>query len=251
MAASTKTAKASSASTAAPKVTYKGMYTIQLKPPHETRGAGRRGNTNPPKIIDCVNESIEFHNLNKTFTNIHRHDQICYRYFKGKKWFFVCILYIPYTCTPLFFFLNDPIDTNKTNQFSRQAIKKYVQANNDVKAVNFDALFNAALRRGVESGDFLQPKGPSGPVKLAKKDKPATTKVVKKAATASTTTKAAPKKVTKKAAEKPAKVTKKAATTTAAAPKKKAAASTKKAATTAAPKKKAATTKKTTKKATK
>lgn len=50
---------------------------------------------------------------------------------------------------------------------SRQALKKYVQSNNDTKTANFDALFNAALRKGVESGDFLQPKGPSGPVKLA------------------------------------------------------------------------------------
>ena len=52
---------------------------------------------------------------------------------------------------------------------SRQALKKYVQSNYDVKTSNFDSLFNTALRKAVASGDFLQPKGPSGPVKLAKR----------------------------------------------------------------------------------
>ena len=52
--------------------------------------------------------------------------------------------------------------------YSRQALKKYIQSNfKDLK--NFDTQFNAALRRGVEKGDFTQPKGPSGPVKLNKK----------------------------------------------------------------------------------
>ncbi|KAI9888528.1 MAG: hypothetical protein M1814_006862 [Vezdaea aestivalis] len=54
---------------------------------------------------------------------------------------------------------------------SRQAIKKYVLSNNSVTATgnSFDNLFNRALRTGVEAGDFAQPKGPSGPVKLVKK----------------------------------------------------------------------------------
>ena len=58
-------------------------------------------------------------------------------------------------------------NTNAIN-YSRQALKKYIQSNfKDLK--NFDTQFNAALRRGVEKGDFTQPKGPSGPVKLNKK----------------------------------------------------------------------------------
>lgn len=60
---------------------------------------------------------------------------------------------------------------------SRQAIKKYVKANNTITTTSetqFDSLFNKALKSGVEKGDFSQPKGPSGPVKLAKKEaKPA------------------------------------------------------------------------------
>lgn len=56
---------------------------------------------------------------------------------------------------------------------SRQAIKKYVKANNKITTTSetqFDSLFNKALKSGVEKGDFSQPKGPSGPVKLAKKE---------------------------------------------------------------------------------
>merc|ERR1712080_769667 len=52
---------------------------------------------------------------------------------------------------------------------SRQALKKYVQTNFNITAHNFDSLFNIALRKGVDTGDFLQPKGASGPVKMAKK----------------------------------------------------------------------------------
>src|SRR5690606_5898126 len=67
--------------------------------------------------------------------------------------------------------------------YSRQAIKKYLQANfKDLK--NFDSQFNQALRRGVEKGDLVQPKGPSGPVKLNKQKKEAEKKE-KKAADAS------------------------------------------------------------------
>ncbi|EGW29861.1 uncharacterized protein SPAPADRAFT_144325, partial [Spathaspora passalidarum NRRL Y-27907] len=162
-----------------------------------------------------------------------RYDQICYHCLEGKKWFFVCITHIIICFFVLVF---------------RQALKKYVQSNNDIKTANFDALFNTALRKGVESGDFLQPKGPSGPVKAAKKEKPVTAQKVKKPAAAKKVTKkpAAAKKVTKKAAAAPKKVTKKAA-----APKKVVKkTATKKASTTttkkAAPKKKT-TTKKSTK----
>ncbi|RLV89681.1 hypothetical protein JA1_005054 [Spathaspora sp. JA1] len=122
------------------------------------------------------------------------------------------------------------------NGSSRQALKKYVQSNNDIKTGNFDALFNTALRKGVETGDFLQPKGPSGPVKVAKKEKPVTAHKVKKAAPAvkaavkakkpvvkKVTKKAAPKKVVKKTTKvtKKAAPAKKATTTKKAAPKKK------------------------------
>jgi len=59
------------------------------------------------------------------------------------------------------------------NGSSRQAVKKYIQANNTISAASpavFDQQFNKALRTGVEKGDFSQPKGASGPVKLAKKE---------------------------------------------------------------------------------
>ncbi|KAI3092591.1 hypothetical protein CBS147333_10231 [Penicillium roqueforti] len=108
------------------------------------------------------------------------------------------------------------------NGSSRQAIKKYVTSNNKVAFASqsaFDAQFNKAVKTSVEKGEFTQPKGPSGPVKLAKKDafvKPVTKPGAKhsaKAATKSTATKkAAPKTAAKKATPKE--------TTTKAAPKK-------------------------------
>jgi histone H1/5 len=44
---------------------------------------------------------------------------------------------------------------------SRVALKKYVKANNqlNVSESMFDALFNKAIRTGVEKGVFEQPKG--------------------------------------------------------------------------------------------
>ena len=131
------------------------------------------------------------------------------------------------------------VTLKERNGSSRQALKKYVQSNYDIKAANFDSLFNTALRKGVEVGDFLQPKGPSGPVKVAKKEKaapkvakvtkpkaakpkaakvtkPKVAKAPKKDAAKKTAKKAAPKKDAKKAAPKkdakkaaPKKVTKK------------------------------------------
>lgn len=46
---------------------------------------------------------------------------------------------------------------------SRQSLKKYVKANNTLNVTDamFDALFNKALRNGVEKGVFQQPKGKS------------------------------------------------------------------------------------------
>lgn len=60
---------------------------------------------------------------------------------------------------------------------SRSALKKFVkdQYKNEIKASsNFDHLFNSALKKGIESGDLHQPKGPSGIVKVLKKKKTST-----------------------------------------------------------------------------
>ncbi|KAG8405781.1 hypothetical protein J3458_021714 [Metarhizium acridum] len=117
------------------------------------------------------------------------------------------------------------VNLKDRNGSSRQSLKKYVKANNNLANVSdnmFDSLFNKALKGGVEKGVFAQPKGPSGGTKLAKKKaepkKPAAKKEgsVKKA---TTTKKAAPKKpaaAPKAAGEKKATTT----TTAAAAPKK-------------------------------
>merc|ERR1712000_638025 len=115
--------------------------------------------------------------------------------------------------------ITDAIVTLKErNGSSRQSLKKYVKQNNpSITATDnmFDALFNRALKAGVDKGVFEQPKGPSGGTKLAKK-KPATEKkpaapaakketATKAKAPAKATKAAAPKKAApKKAAAKPA-----------------------------------------------
>lgn len=123
---------------------------------------------------------------------------------------------------------------------SRQALKKYIKDKYPVGST-FDTHFNLAIRKGVEAGEFSQPKGASGPIKVSKKvkeptaekksstakvskkttaekkttpvKKPATVKetsdkksVAKKtsAAKKSSTEKVAPKKVTKKDSAKKA-----------------------------------------------
>merc|ERR1712036_25282 len=92
------------------------------------------------------------------------------------------------------------------NGSSRQAIKKYIKANNNLGNTTdnaFTAHINKALKTGVDSGVFAQPKGASGPVKLAKPSadkKPAA--ATKTAEPKKTTTKAAPKKTA--TAKKPA-----------------------------------------------
>ncbi|CAL5866544.1 uncharacterized protein PFLUO_LOCUS753 [Penicillium psychrofluorescens] len=91
------------------------------------------------------------------------------------------------------------VNLKERNGSSRQAIKKYVTANNKLNVASqatFDAQFNKAIKAGVEKGEFTQPKGPSGPVKLAKKEaaaKPAA-KPAAKATAKSTTTKTTAKK---------------------------------------------------------
>ncbi|CAH0037742.1 unnamed protein product [Clonostachys solani] len=125
------------------------------------------------------------------------------------------------------------VNLKDRNGSSRQSLKKYVKANNQLNLVSdkmFDSLFNKALKNGVDKDIFEQPKGPSGGTKLAKKKvepkkekkaAPAPKKetVVKKTATKATTEKkaAAPKKAaaapkaTKAATEKKAAAPKKAA----------------------------------------
>ncbi|KAG0154426.1 hypothetical protein PDIDSM_1808 [Penicillium digitatum] len=91
------------------------------------------------------------------------------------------------------------INLKERNGSSRQAIKKYVQSNNKINVTSqsvFDSQFNKAIKAGVEKNEFTQPKGPSGPLKLAKKDAPATVKPPTKTAPKTAAKKAAPKKAT-------------------------------------------------------
>ncbi|QLQ81480.1 hypothetical protein HG537_0F02410 [Torulaspora globosa] len=63
---------------------------------------------------------------------------------------------------------------NQGKGSSRPALKKYVKDHNPSTAgtnSNFDHLFNTALKKGVDLGDFAQPKGPSGIVKINPKKK--------------------------------------------------------------------------------
>lgn len=48
------------------------------------------------------------------------------------------------------------------SRFSRPALKKYIQANyKGVGTDRFDQLFNQALKKGAEGGEFAFPKGMS------------------------------------------------------------------------------------------
>jgi histone H1/5 len=96
------------------------------------------------------------------------------------------------------------VSLKERNGSSRQSIKKYVQNNNKITVVSqaaFDSQFNKAIKAGVEKGEFSQPKGPSGPVKLAKKETAAKPAAKKPAAAKP----AAPKKTTVKKAAPAAK----------------------------------------------
>lgn len=65
--------------------------------------------------------------------------------------------------------INEGIATLKDrNGSSRQALKKYIIGKYSV-GDGFESRFNLAVRRGIESGDFSQPKGSSGPLKSVKK----------------------------------------------------------------------------------
>ncbi|GAB7337514.1 hypothetical protein MBLNU457_g2838t1 [Dothideomycetes sp. NU457] len=107
---------------------------------------------------------------------------------------------------------------------SRQALKKYVLANNNLGSISdaaFTQRFNHALSKGTESGAFVRPKGASGTVKLGKgkveKDedekKPAAPKTASKPKTTTATKKTTTKK-TAAAPKKAAPAAKKASTTT-------------------------------------
>ncbi|CEP64083.1 histone H1 LALA0_S10e01882g [Lachancea lanzarotensis] len=54
------------------------------------------------------------------------------------------------------------------NGSSRQALKKHISGKYTL-GEGFENHFNLAVRRGIESGEFSQPKGPSGPLKVVKK----------------------------------------------------------------------------------
>lgn len=58
-------------------------------------------------------------------------------------------------------YTNKPQQLKERNGSSRQAIKAYVRANNNIdkSSTQFDRFFNDAIKRGVDAGDFIQPKG--------------------------------------------------------------------------------------------
>ncbi|SMN22148.1 similar to Saccharomyces cerevisiae YPL127C HHO1 Histone H1, a linker histone required for nucleosome packaging at restricted sites [Maudiozyma saulgeensis] len=85
---------------------------------------------------------------------------------------------------------------------SRPALKKFIKEKYPSvgSATNFDHYFNAAIKKGVETGDFEQPKGPSGTLKIVKKTvtpTPTAKKVTKPKAKTTTTATTTTKKVTK------------------------------------------------------
>lgn len=120
------------------------------------------------------------------------------------------------------------------NGASRQSIKKYIKATYKKLNGNVDLHINNVIRKLVKTGEFLQPKGASGPIKLSSNNSTSTTsststkKTVKKETKKPTkavkgtkgtkATKATTKKSTKKVIKKP--TTKKVTTTKKAAPKK-------------------------------
>merc|ERR1711981_1191784 len=96
------------------------------------------------------------------------------------------------------------------NGSSRQAIKKYVHANNKLDGISdkaFTTQLNRAIASGSEKGVFSRPKGPSGPVKLAQPSSKTAAPAAKATTTKST---ANTSKVRKTPAAAPAVETKKA-----------------------------------------
>ena len=75
-----------------------------------------------------------------------------FRQIRARTW--ACLLFLQ--DYPAWFFADPKL------LYSRQALKKYILANNKTSAATpavFDNQFNKALRTGVEKGDFQQPKG--------------------------------------------------------------------------------------------
>ncbi|PWY67524.1 hypothetical protein BO70DRAFT_374537 [Aspergillus heteromorphus CBS 117.55] len=94
------------------------------------------------------------------------------------------------------------LNLKERNGSSRQSIKKYVQANNKIASAStnaFDSQFNKAIKAGVDKGEFLQPKGPSGP-KTATKAAAPKKAAAKKTEKTDKADKAEKPKTTKKAA---------------------------------------------------
>lgn len=92
------------------------------------------------------------------------------------------------------------VHLKERNGSSRQALKKYISGNYKV-GDSSDQHLNAAIKRGVDAGDFTQPKGKSGPIKLAKqepKKKEVKAKKEKKEPKEKKAKKAAPKKAVAK-----------------------------------------------------
>merc|ERR1712070_365304 len=88
------------------------------------------------------------------------------------------------------------------NGSSRQAIKKYVHANNKLDGISdkaFTTQLNRAIASGSEKGVFSRPKGPSGPVKLAQPSSKTAAPAAKTTTTKSTTAKAPAKATSTKA----------------------------------------------------
>ncbi|KAI9011423.1 linker histone H1 and H5 family-domain-containing protein [Gaertneriomyces semiglobifer] len=125
------------------------------------------------------------------------------------------------------------INLKERSGSSRTMIKKYIHSNFSGLTDSADKLIKAAIKKGVESGEFVQPKGPSGTVKLADPDKKAAKASEKKderkasdkkaAASTGSRAKTTSKRSTSKAASTPtakATATKKSAATKKAAPKK-------------------------------
>lgn len=71
---------------------------------------------------------------------------------------------------------------------SRQALKSFIKEKYPV-GENFDTQFNLAVKRGLETEFFSQPKGPAGSIKLVKKPKAESKKAAPYAVKKSSTTK--------------------------------------------------------------
>ena len=94
---------------------------------------------------------------------------------------------------------------------SRQALKSFIKEKYPV-GENFDTQFNLAVKRGLESEYFSQPKGPAGSIKLVKKPKVEKPKAEKKSTSATKKSTSTVKKESPAASKKSSgKVTKKVA----------------------------------------